>query len=140
MNSLIQSEDGASLEFSVLGFTQHDTGEVECRFIARVRNGKFHGEVEADTYSHGPPSQLFNKMAENWRGWDGPFHWSDLEDRLALVATMNPTGHVTLEITLRHYDSDSLLQTSLSFLAGELEHIASGLNDIFDDQGVPHEN
>ena len=69
------------------------------------------------------PEILFREMAESWRGWSGEKSWNALEGELALTATADSQGHITVRVQVRSgscFDGWSL--TSFAFLeAGQLE-------------------
>jgi len=81
----IRDEEGWLGSFSVR------IDETGLRAEARVENS---GVIQA-------PEVFFSELAQSWRGWTGEKTWRSLEAELALVATTDSCGHVTLEIRLR---------------------------------------
>ena len=64
----------------------------------------YSGEVKTSTEFSGPPSDLFVRMAELWRGWDGELRWESsdgLNGLLSLVARCDSLGHICVTVELR---------------------------------------
>ena len=45
--------------------------------------------------------ELFESLAQNWKGWDGERLWSSLEGEFSLSATADRLGHIWLGYRLR---------------------------------------
>jgi len=70
--------------------------------------------------------ELFESLAQNWKGWDGEKLWSSLEGEFSLSATADRLGHVWLGYRLRGDDRGDTweLKGSLLLEAGQLDAIA----------------
>jgi hypothetical protein len=79
-------------------------------------------------------AMLFEEMAAEWRGWDGPKSWESIEGDLAVAADHDGLGQITIRITLRRWESppEWEAQADLTIDAGEqLTNAARGLRDFF---------
>jgi hypothetical protein len=108
-------------------------------FTAVLESSHFSGRVVVSTYHSGPPSLLFEKMAREWRGWEGKKEWTALEDELRLTASTDLTGHTELLVIMRDYSdpADSRLQATLQLEAGQLEELARAMTRVFQHVRVP---
>ncbi|MGA4005806.1 DUF6228 family protein [Ralstonia nicotianae] len=120
------SETAATLSLTLLGRGQH-----EIQFLARLRGAPFIGEVVASTYFNGPPSALFDDMAEYWTGWQGEKSWDEIDGALSLAATATSLGHVTLFVRMSANDGDYTATAVLRLEAGSLERIAEDVRAVF---------
>lgn len=102
-------------------------------FTAVLESAHLSGRVIASTYHIGPPSLLFEEMALNWKGWKGEKSWAALEDELRLTATIDLTGHIRLQVTMRDYScpSDWCLQAAILLEAGQLAGLARATEKVF---------
>lgn len=91
---------------------------------AKFSDHGFEGTIRVSTIGVGSPASFFADMAQDWRGWTGEKSWSDLEERLVLVATTDSLGHVSISITLRDASYDTHIETTLIVNAGELDGLA----------------
>lgn len=114
------SEDGATLTFAVTSRSSEETS-----FDVLVKTPWFSGKAPASTYFSGSPAMLFREMASEWKGWEKPKTWADLEDRVRLSATSDSTGHIRVAVELRGADYESGLKATLVYEAGQLERMAS---------------
>ena len=88
--------------------------------------------VQNPGYGH-PPTQLFNEMAADWKGWSGKKSWNALDGELEMEATADSIGHVTLRLTIPGYESSQLwsAQGRLLVEAGQLERLAQDAEHFF---------
>lgn len=112
------AHDGTTLTFS------DRTGD---HYRVTLTGPNFHGDCSVYAYeeiSH--LSAFFRDVATSWFGWQGKKEWSSLEGELALAATIDSTGHVSLSVRLRSgpYPFDWTLLAVLLLEAGSLEQIA----------------
>lgn len=80
----------------------------------------------------GPPTTFFAEIAANWRGWDSERRWADLEGRVALAATADSLGHVTIKVTLKGPNYQDLAEVRLIFEAEALENMSVAMASMFD--------
>lgn len=101
---VLKSAQGAAvLELSLAGIeaVSGTGGEVATIFRARFADpGKFNcsGEIKTSTEFSGPPSEIFVRMAEQWRGWEGELRWESSDGPnglLTLIATCDSLGHIS---------------------------------------------
>lgn len=78
----------------------------------------------------GSPAKLFREMANEWKGWNKPKTWSDLEGRVMLSATTDSTGHIKLAVELAGPDYNSRLRVIVVYEAGQLERMASEVAEL----------
>ena len=45
---------------------------------------------------------LFRTMVDQWRGWEGELAWASLEGEVAMSATADSLGHVTLRLRFQN--------------------------------------
>jgi hypothetical protein len=103
----------------------------EVEFEVAVRTPWFSGQAPASTFMNGSPLQMFRAMAKDWQGWVGEKTWSDLESRVAFSARSDSTGHVQLTVDLQGQDYESRLRVVIEFEAGQLQAMASKIQEIF---------
>jgi hypothetical protein len=115
---------------SLLSFQKTNQWNDEIEFEVSVRTHHFSGKSTATTFINGSPSSLFNEMAKDWRGWHGTKTWSDLESKVAINASIDALGHVTLEIKLQGTDHVNYLHVCLLFDAGQLEDMANQITEL----------
>lgn len=78
-------------------------------------------------------SQLFDSLAEDWRGWQGERAWKSIESDLEITARSRSTGQITISISLRNQDGsdDWKLSAPIFTEAGQLENIARQVRAFF---------
>ena len=92
-STIIKStHDGTTLEFfdRTAGY-----------YKVSLKSSQFHGD--ALVYAFEPAGQVadfFDDLAVHWRGWSGKKDWGSLDGELALTATRDSTGHISLSV---HY-------------------------------------
>lgn len=77
-------------------------------------------------------SLFFKDLAENWRGWPGEKKMESLEGRLAVSATSDPLGHISLQVKLRDINPGKPVWCSERTLwveAGQLEGLANDVQN-----------
>ena len=127
------------MEFSgrdgTLSFEVTERKHGDTWFVTRFHNGQFSGEAVTCDFRVGSPAVLFATMADQWRGWEGPLEWRDVEDRVVLSATADGQGRITLNIELYRDDFSTMLRTLLKSAvtidAGQLPGIAAGMKRLF---------
>jgi len=79
------------------------------------------------------PETLFRDLAENWQGWNGEKTWNALERELALSATSDLLGHVTIRVQLQPTAGpDGWRVFSYAYLeAGQLETLSARASKFF---------
>ena len=85
-------------------------------------------EATATVYEYEPAhlKQFFADLAGNWKGWKGKKEWQSLEGELAMRATIDSAGHISLSVHLRSgsYPFDWKLTAVILLEAGQLDRIA----------------
>ena len=71
--------------------------------------------------------QLFEQMAENWRGWKGEKTAGSIEEDLTLRCTSDSLGHGFLRVVLVDYDDNWKAEGTLRVEGGQYETIAKQL-------------
>jgi uncharacterized protein (DUF433 family) len=83
------------------------------------------------------PASFFTDLEDNWRGWEGERSWVAMEHQLLLNATIDPTGHIHLLVTLRDDPGPGgwTLRVPITVESGEqLSAIARELRVLFPDR------
>ncbi len=82
--------------------------------------------------------ELFQKMAEQWRGWEGKFSWAPLEMEFTLSTSSDSLGHVELEVEFSRYGVAEpwYFKGSLFTEAGQLDTLAREAKKFFVDGAV----
>lgn len=124
--SIKSCDDSTTLSFRLLERTSE-----AIEFIASVTGAPFVGEIQSTTYFSGPPSLLFQDMAESWKKWEGEKVWSALDGELSLSATTTSIGHVTLKIEMVDPSGNFRLYAILGLEAGQLEEIYKNVSAVF---------
>jgi Family of unknown function (DUF6228) len=84
------------------------------------------------------PAPWFHELAKNWQGWRGELVWNSLERELALVATRDRFGHITIRIELRSglMERDWILRAFVVVDAGQLDELARTADRFFGHEGL----
>ena len=136
---LKSTQDASVLELSLVGIEAiSGTGnQVATIFRARfVDPGIFNcsGEIKTSTEFSGPPSELFVRMAEQWRGWDGELCWESSDGPnglLTLVSRCDSLGHICITVKLRDFLDKFRLQGEIWLEAGQLDEVAFKMKNLF---------
>jgi hypothetical protein len=95
------------------------------------------GGVEAAdrVYDHLPRrwTELFERIATDWRGWDGQRTVETLEGQLRLLCTADRLGHVALRVEMRGEmsGSDWRAADTIYLEAGQLDDLARRAKEYF---------
>jgi uncharacterized protein DUF6228 len=84
-------------------------------------------DVDGSGYGFGEGlSMYFRRIADDWRGWDGPRAWSSLEGELDFEATHDGLGYMGLRVRMRGglYAEDWGAEGTVWVDAGQLEALA----------------
>jgi hypothetical protein len=104
-------------------------------FLGRISGPNL--QATAKIYEYEPMyfKRFFADLAANWNGWTGKKEWKSLEGELALSATINSTGHVTLSVQLRSgpYPYDWNLSARILLEAGQLDRLAHSVAAFVED-------
>jgi hypothetical protein len=79
-------------------------------------------------------SAFFQDLATNWKGWSGEKKMESLERHLAVVATSDSLGHISLRVKLRDIipgTADWRAEGTLVVEAGQLERLANDARKFF---------
>jgi hypothetical protein len=83
---------------------------------------------------------FFQRLADDWRGWDGAREWRALEGEMNIDARHDGRGHVAVGVTLRRarqaYADDDAWSARAVFMveAGEeMTRVARDVSDLFAD-------
>lgn len=79
-------------------------------------------------------SAFFQDLAANWKGWSGEKKMESLEGHLAVSATSDALGHISLRVKLRDIipgTADWRAEGSLIVEAGQLERLAGDARKFF---------
>ena len=76
-------------------------------------------------YGHSP-AQFFARLAAQWTGWPGTESWRSMDGEMAIAATCDRTGHVTLTFMIPAPTSSGIWSASASIMttAGQLDRLA----------------
>jgi Family of unknown function (DUF6228) len=119
------ASDAASLEF--FDREPADTNLPIEEFWVRITDVNLSIAAVVDGgYDHQHPGSFFMEMAQLWKGWPGELSWESLYGELALQATQDHSGHISLRIKMcrGHYEYDWSFVYTLAMEAGQLESIA----------------
>lgn len=107
-------------------------GNEECsNFVAAVTGAPFTGGVNTTTYFVGPPSLLFQDMADNWQFWKGEKIWGALDGEFTLRATATSLGRITVMIEMVEMSGAFRLEATLALEAGQLENTSKRVESAF---------
>ena len=84
------------------------------------------------------PSNWLHELARTWQSWRGELVWNSLERELALVATRDRFGHITIRIELRSgfMEHDWSLRAFVVVDAGQLDGLARQAERFFGKEGI----
>lgn len=86
-------------------------------YVIELQALDFLARTQVDNPGFGrPPSDLFEDLALNWRGWEGIKSWVSMEGELELTATCDRIGHVILNVKI----PENLIERRWSAQAGVL--------------------
>jgi len=91
-------------------------------------------EAQVDNPPYGAdPSEFFNDLADNWKGWRGEKRWESLEGEFSLIAATDLSGHVSLTATLNSLGAHESWRstTTLGLEAGQLDRIHRQISAFF---------
>lgn len=71
------------------------------RYRATLETSGLHATADVYSLGDGGLPGFFHKLAQEWRGWDGAEDWRSLESQLALSATSDRLGHLSLVVRVR---------------------------------------
>jgi hypothetical protein len=73
-----------------------------------------------------PPSDLFEDLAQNWKGWAGEKKWRSMEDELTLIAVRDSVGHIFLTAKIHSNEIPAVWSAKATVMidAGQLEQIS----------------
>lgn len=128
------AKDGTELIISADNWPDSDTISVS------IASPSLSASMATSTYFVGSPALLFERMAANWRGWEGEYHWATLEDDFRLTATADKLGHIELVADLKSDSSppDWQARVRLTLEAGGLEQLFQKVHAAFPiHQGAP---
>jgi hypothetical protein len=69
--------------------------------VVSLRRSSLSASSPVSLYMSQDLALFFERIAEQWRGWNGEIEWSSPERDLRLAACTDPTGHVTLRYLLQ---------------------------------------
>lgn len=97
-------------------------------FVVRIKEPGLNAEarVENSGVIQGPET-FFRDIAQSWRGWVGEKTWHALEGELALIATADSLGHITIRVQLQPTAGpDSWRTVTYAYAeAGQLDSLSS---------------
>jgi len=117
--------DSTTLTLTVLGDEFGETG-----FSAEISGAPFNGAVRSSTWHNGPPTLLFQELAQDWKGWRGEKEWAALEGELRLTATCDSRGHIALAVYLSEQSGDFTASATIWLEAGQLERVFQRVNAV----------
>lgn len=103
-------------------------------FLVRIAEPGLHAEVRVENSGViQAPEVFFSELAQSWSGWSGEKAWRALEDELALVATTDSSGHVTIEVQLQPNAGPGAWRvvSYAYFEAGQLASLSSLATEFF---------
>jgi hypothetical protein len=130
------AKDGAELVLSAADYPASDRMDVS--IIGPAVSAK----LSTSTYHVGSPALFFERMAKNWRGWEGEYRWATLEDDFRLAATTDRLGHVELSIVMKSESCprDWEVRVRIVLEAGVLDDIFRKVKEVFPiHEGAPRD-
>ena len=97
-------------------------------YVIELEALDFHASIRVENPTFGqPPTQLFEELAANWKGWEGVNTWLAIEGELELKATSDRLGHVTLGVAMSPYAHAGQwsAQAAVAVEAGQLVRLAT---------------
>ena len=76
---------------------------------------------------------LFEYLAQEWKGWDGEKNWSSLEGEFSVSCSADKKGHVHLRLKFKQHEGREpwAAEPSLNLEAGMLEGVARNVRRFF---------
>lgn len=89
--------------------------------------------VSKRVYCYDPSGyiDLFNRMAENWKGWEGEFTTGAVEGDFIITATADKLGHAILQVELIDHDYGWQAAGSILIDSGQYAVIANQVQEFF---------
>jgi hypothetical protein len=104
-------------------------------FRVEITNPEYSAAVRVWAYTDSHwLANLFQSIAEEWRGWQGEKKWSSIEGELAVAATSDRLGHISLAVEMRqNYEQGEpwKLKATIIVDAGQLDAIARNAKQFF---------
>jgi hypothetical protein len=106
-------------------------GEVPGHFAVEVGDPDSHARLRVYAYELEHLATFFSNLAKDWQGWTGEKTWKSIEGEMALRATTDRLGHVTLNVRLTAPPSPPAWRFEGNVLieAGMLEGLAARVRD-----------
>ncbi len=128
---ILKSEHDAKVIFRSRRFDNNKWLE---SFTVELEAPDFRASVQVENPGYGhSPSQLFQRLAEQWSGWKGSETWHSMEGELEIEATCDATGHVKLALRIPGYGEFLRWSASMwvAVEAGQLERLAQEARAFF---------
>jgi len=110
------------------------TGYDGCHFDASLVSIPLSASVRVYDIQPQNWSAFFQDLAANWKGWSGEKRMESLEGHLAVSATSDSLGHVSLRVRLRDIipgTADWCAEGTLVVEAGQLQRLADDARKFF---------
>jgi Family of unknown function (DUF6228) len=130
----IHSVDNDGKLFVVGAIPRGLTGYDGCHFDASLVSTALSASVRVYDIQPQNWTAFFNDLAEDWKGWSGEKRMESLEGHLAVSATSDSLGHISLRVKLRDIipgTADWRAEGTLIVEAGQLERLASDAKRFF---------
>lgn len=117
---LKSAHDGTTLEFFERGGGY---------FLVRISGPNMQATAKFYEYEPAHLKRFFSDLAANSKGWPAKKEWGSLEGELALSATADSLGHISLAVQLRSgpYPLDWKLSAMILLEAGQLDRLAASV-------------
>ena len=129
---VVSAPEGARCRFHSREFEAN--GWLAC-YVIELEGVDFRAAVPVIHLPEGtPPSDLFTRLAAHASAWPGREAWASIEGELAIEATCDRTGHVTLVFTLRAPPQCGEWSASATYVSdfGQLDRLARGATAFFE--------
>ena len=77
---------------------------------------------------------LFEFMAEEWKGWQGEKAWWSIEGEFGVSATCDSLGHIMLSLSFKEYDGPELWESkvNIGIDSGQLDSVEKKVKEFFE--------
>ena len=126
----IKGEDGFYFEFHSPQHKEESLTSYSISIFSKSMNATI--SVENSIYGESP-LEFFQRIENDWRGWNGEKEWSAIEGEYSFTAKSDSTGHIELEVSLQSNYYPPLWKSSIEMIleAGQIEGIVKGLKAFF---------
>lgn len=127
----IKSDKGYGITFHS---QEHDKNGWLAYYSVSLVAPTMRATIQVDNAPYGTtPADIFEQIANEWKGWEGDKTWGSLEGEFDLSATSDSTGHISLVATVYSgtFPPSSKMVSEFIIESGQLEKYKKNAETFF---------